>query len=682
MSHDAHVLQEWKHSMTTLLKMKYGKKFSKNDCEKMLDKVIDKRLINPNVSVFNNYSNVSVRTNVLDLTDSIKNSGLIITGGGCLFMPHGTKANILIDFIETIMAKRKAAKKERSKYEKNSNDWLVWEIAQNLNKLVINSLYGCMGYPGFLLYNVFTAEAITNEGRHIITTAINAIEGFLGDAMYLVTEEEAFHFLYTIHTEYTERYNKNIDLMKFPRYNWLDLAYQRVLSRCTFAYDQSFKDIVFDMLKDLDDGELALLYYKNNLLEFSKNQFIIDKLKYVIENNGVLSFCEMHLLKTPEIQKVVQDIWDLYEVFVLYDYPINDRLRKAMYLPKSRCLYTDTDSVFMSLFHFVAFIRDDVYHQKNPMNTADDLRFTSVNLALIFVNNAIDKSMKTLCSSTNIEPEYAKKLGMKNEFYLKRILFVPKKKRYISLSVLQEGQLLGGGRGLPEIKGFDFKKSTTKPYLRDFYTDLANDEILFANEISPARIFTKMCKLKDEIEYGVTHGDTKFFKQSKVKRVEDYKNPYSTQGINSVLLWNTLCPHAQIELPGDVNIVPIKGLTCPKPPVDKNPRFNKAVQIGDPLKNKEIAKFAEKYPDVYNRLEREIYQNPNATIRYMSLNSIAFPKNTNIEIPDYVYYLIKYDDIVNNALMLFLPVMDAIGLKSLPSTTAAKADKMSNIVSL
>ena len=66
----------------------------------------------------------------------------------------------------------------------------------------------------------------------------------------------------------------------------------------------------------------------------------------------------------------------------------------------------------------------------------------------------------------------------------------------------------------------------------------------------------------------------------------------------------------------------------------------------------------------------------------MSLNSIAFPKNTNIEIPDYVYYLIKYDDIVNNALMLFLPVMDAIGLKSLPSTTAAKADKMSNIVSL
>ena len=87
------------------------------------------------------------------------------------------------------------------------------------------------------------------------------------------------------------------------------------------------------------------------------------------------------------------------------------------------------------------------------MGSDDDLIFTSVNLMLIFINIAIDRYLKTLCYSTNIEPDYAEKLGMKNEFYLKRILFMEKKKRYISLSILQEGQLLGGGKGKPEIKG-------------------------------------------------------------------------------------------------------------------------------------------------------------------------------------------------------------------------------------
>ena len=95
--------------------------------------------------VFNNYSNTSVRTNLLDLTDSIEQNQLIITGGGCLFMPHGTKPNILIDFILEIMKRRKDAKKMRKNFDKGSDGWLKWDIAQLLNKLVINSLYGCMG---------------------------------------------------------------------------------------------------------------------------------------------------------------------------------------------------------------------------------------------------------------------------------------------------------------------------------------------------------------------------------------------------------------------------------------------------------------------------------------------------------------------------------------------------------
>ena len=670
-----HVITEWKTEMTKLLKMKYGDKFTKSEINDKLDKIIKKDLKNQNVTVFNNYTNTAVRTNILDLTDSIEANHLIITGGGCLFLPHGTKPNILIDFILEIMKRRKDAKKMRKNFEKGSDGWLKWDIAQLLNKLVINSLYGCCGYPGFLLYNVFTAEAITSEGRFIITTAINCIEAFLGNAFYFVDESELTHYIYNIHTEY-KKYGE-LDVSKFGVNDYLPLVYDRLIEKSKFTMTDKMKANLLDMLTGKPQGELALLYYKNNLLEFSKLDFVKAKFKYIIENNGLLSFCEMDLLKNDEMRQVTKSIWDLYEVFVLYNYPINDKIRKAMYLPKTRALYTDTDSVFVSVCHLVDYIKNDVLHGNNPMASDNDLTFTSVNLMLIFINIAVDRYLKTLCYSTNIEPEYAEKLGMKNEFYLKRILFVEKKKRYISLSILQEGQLLGKGRGKPEIKGFEFVKSNTKPYLRDFYTQLATDEILEADEISPSRIFKKMAQLKSDIEYGMSHGDSKFYKQAKVKTPDNYKNPFSTQGITAVMLWNAICPTMAIELPADVNIVPIKSLRLPKPPERTKP--TEVVQL-DPFKNKNIEELADKYPDVYQRLYNEIYTNENPQIRYMNLSSIALPKNSNITIPQYVFDLINYDDIVTNSIQLFLPVMESLGIRSVPTTS--NTNHMTNIIQL
>lgn len=669
-----HVINEWKCEMTKLLKMKYGNKFNKTEISDKLDHIIDKNLKNPSVSVFNNYTNESTRSTILELTDFIEDNHIIITGGGCLFLPHGTKPNILIDFIMEIMKRRKDAKKMRKNYDKGTANWLRWDIAQLLNKLVINSLYGCMGYPGFALYNVFTAEAITAQGRHIITTAINMVEGFVGSAFYFADENELMHYMYNVHEEY-KRYG-DLDVSAFGVSDYLPLAYDKLINNSKFTISDQLRNSIHQMLIDKPQGELALLYYKNNLLEFSRLDIIKSKFKYVVENNGLLSFCEMDLLKNDEMRKVVKDIWDLYEVFVLYNYPVNDRIRKAMYLPKTRALYTDTDSVFVSVFHLVDYMKNEVFHGNNPMASENDLTFTSVNLMLIFINIAIDRALKTLCSSTNIEPDWAVKLGMKNEFYLKRILFMEKKKRYISLSVLQEGQLLGNGRGLPEIKGIEFIKSNTKPYLREFYTKLSTEEILESENINPNRIFKKMAQLKADIEYGMSHGDSKFYKQAKVKTPDNYKNPFSTQGITAVMLWNTICPDMQIELPADVNIVPIKSLKQDKPKQDTPTQMVTA----DPLKNKHVAELAEKHPEVYDRLYKGIYMNENPLIRYMNLTSIALPKNTDMEIPQYVFELINYDDIVTNSIQLYLPVMESLGIHSVPTT--ANTSHMTNIIQL
>ena len=297
-----HVTDKWKCEMRKLLKMKYGNKYTKTEIDSKLDIIIDKNLKNPNVSVFNNYSNTSVRTNLLDLTDSIEQNQLIITGGGCLFMPHGTKPNILIDFILEFMKRRKDAKKMRKNFDKGSDGWLKWDIAQLLNKLVINSLYGCMGYPGFLLYNVFTAEAITAQGRMIITTALNMVEGFLGAAFFFVHENELNPFLYSVHEEY-KRYG-NLDVSSFGVTDYLPLAYDKLIDKSKFTMNEKQKNRLLEMLSNKPQGELALLYYTNNPLEFSKLDVIKSQLTYIIENNALSSFSDTDLFKYHATVKV------------------------------------------------------------------------------------------------------------------------------------------------------------------------------------------------------------------------------------------------------------------------------------------------------------------------------------------------------------------------------------------
>ena len=685
---DSVVVTGYRKELLKMLEARYHGKYSRRDLEKKVDKIIDEKLKNPKVTVFNNYTNVAVRTDVVSLTDAIDKNHLIISGGGTLFKPHGSSDNVLIAFILEIMGKRDGAKAERKKYPKGSDEWLQWDIAQLLYKLVINSLYGCMGYPGFTLFSLFTAEAITATGRHIITTAINCLEGFLGDAMYFMDINEAMHFLYNIKSE-AEDLGRFLDMSIFGDKDWRTMARNRFLSRCKWNLTDAQLAAIDEMFASMGTNEAIMVYYKNNFMEFNRLPFILKKFQYIIEHNGSLPFCQRKLLNQsdPMILQMVDEIWKFYQIFVLYDYPVHDRLRKAMYIPKSRCLYTDTDSVFISMSHFVNYIRRDVCNNRIPeiYESYQDLRFTAVNLVLIFLNDVIQKALNGLCSSTNVEDDWAPYLYMKNEFYLEKICFVEKKKRYASLSILQEGQLLKdkdtGQIGLPELKGFDFLKSVTKPYLKQFYTDLATDEILRTAEISPSRIFSKLVKLKNDIQFGIRNGDTKYFKQSKVKMIEDYKNPYSTQGVTAIMLWNALVPEQEMQFPVDVNIVPIKSLKMAKP---KDPPagapINQRVDMGDPLKNRNVAAFAEKWPEAYQQLYREIYRNPVPEIRYMSLSSIALPKNSNIRIPDYIYDLVDYESIVDSSLQLFLPLADSIGLRSLPTTS--NTTHMSNLIDL
>ena len=708
-------LAEWKDRMTEIIRLHYSKdQIGDKRIEAYLDQCIEESLNDRRLILVNNYNSKISRVTILQLIELIRTNGLICAGGGCLFLPHDKKRNLLIEFILYIMNGRKEAKAKRKKFPKGSDEWAEADREQLAYKLIINSLYGCLGYPGFIMFNIFLAEAITNQGRHIITSAINAIENFLGDNMVYENVTEVYSVINTIDREYRmltsgisdeaiAMFAKNIDLTELP-----NLCVDRFLKHCIFAYEDSLVKSLKRVFSRMPTGELLLMYFKNNLMEFSRLDFMREKFRVLVLMNGPLTFCEDESFgrgTTEEERKesrvkilsVLNDIWDLINLFVHYNHPIFDRLQKAMYLDKRRSLYTDTDSVFVSLDEYTKFICHEVFSSPEDANmTENDLNFTAANVTLALANRMIDAAMKTLCYSINITPEYAKLLKMKNEFFFSRIMFADVKKRYVSLAMLQEGQKLydmeTGAMGLPEIKGFDFRKNGAKPFVRKFYTDLCLNEILYPKEIDPTRIFLKFMGFKDLMEKEIAKGNMDFFKQANVKKPEHYKNPYSVQGITATLLWNALMPDKQLELPTDINVIPIKSLTWSLPTGMKTNSLNaattSAVNGMNPVRavrgpaesNKRIAWFKEEYPEAYERLYRTIYCNSNPVIQHMNLSSIAVPKNTDYEIPDFIKALYDIESVINQAMSLGIPLLKSVGIQSFQ--VSSTLEHASNLVSL
>src|SRR5699024_1179735 len=136
-------------------------------------------------------------------------------------------------------------------------------------KLVINSLYGCLGYAGFIMFNIFLAEAITNQGKHIITSAINAIENFLGDCMQFTSASEVYHVIHNIENEFYQRtkgrfsdalitqMSGNFDLTKLP-----EMCTKRFLDHCIFAYDKGFAENLYTIFNNMSTDELIMMYFK------------------------------------------------------------------------------------------------------------------------------------------------------------------------------------------------------------------------------------------------------------------------------------------------------------------------------------------------------------------------------------------------------------------------------------
>ena len=80
------------------------------------------------------------------------------------------------------------------------------------------------------------------------------------------------------------------------------------------------------------------------------------------------------------------------------------------------------------------------------------------------------------------------------------------------------------------------------------------------------------------------------------------------------------------------------------------------------------------------KLASNIFSNSSPTIRGMKLNFIAKPKNPNIPIPPWFYEIIDYNQIINDSLKLYYPIMETLGIRIIK--TGPKTEHYTNMVML
>jgi DNA polymerase I len=87
--------------------------------------------------------------------------------------PDGLTRSIISD----LLAEREEKKNLRNEYPFNSPEYVLYDLQQNVLKVIMNTYYGVSGYTRFRLYDREIGAAVTSVGRAIIEHTRTVIEG-------------------------------------------------------------------------------------------------------------------------------------------------------------------------------------------------------------------------------------------------------------------------------------------------------------------------------------------------------------------------------------------------------------------------------------------------------------------------------------------------------------------------
>lgn len=373
----------YRTEMKEVLKLLFPR-LESNDIDTAIEYSINKRAVDTNVTLDNNYTKVSQKTTLSKVLNYIMEREPIITVSGVMFKKHGTEPNPYVDLIQEFLRQRGLYKDEMLKYPKGSETYEKYNLLQGSEKVSANAIYGASGNHTSIFYNVYVASSITMQGQNCISTALLLFEATLNNNVKFGSLNEVCQYVNNIRHERRHRKFKDkkvIDL-KITAHD----VFCQLVSTCGFFYQPSERDllIIWDMVNQLDQEDLNRVFFKNNLFYFFDNKYVTDK---VVKFLSLLPVHFMDPNKPPkakdiydallgttrevtleeaekiskDVYKALDEVYELVKEYVYYGHQYMDRLDRAENMIRSVSIHTDTDSCFISFDGWYRYILDKTY---------------------------------------------------------------------------------------------------------------------------------------------------------------------------------------------------------------------------------------------------------------------------------------------------------------------------------
>lgn len=599
-------------------------------------------IVEGNNSLENNdvlFSKNSVGINSID--KFINENHPTMSSSGVFFKRHDEEKNILGDMCDEFMKKRNVYKKEMFKHI-NDEDRTIYNNFNSLQKnmkILNNSFFGASAEPNSIFYNPLFGPSITGLGQDIIMTAMNAFETFLSNNIEFRDITEVIIFCENI---MKEKYKKEKEDLLFKR----NISYNDILNYFNnMTLDKSYFNILEKYLKNIDKSYFIKFYYKNNLKEFIKDNLDVTELFLkILDRKDFLDPND----PPKDMKNIMEDIWYIISDWVFYNYQNFNRTDNALNHKRKSVTGVDTDSNFVYLKPYLDFFIENF----DGIDVNDNNHVISIiNLITYQLTHVINETCNMFTKSLNVPEEFRPRLNFKNEFCLKRIMFTPNKKNYASIMLMQEGNVFNNPK--LDIKGLPIRKVSVNKNIRNFYTELLENDILKSENINISKVISKYKKLENMVRNSLEKGEIDYVIPGKVNSIESYKEPYQIMSLRGTLAWNILFPNQEITLPNKINMLKL---------IIKE--YDEYISYLDNLYDNN--KITKKEMEDYKIGIQKIFSNDKMVKN--GFNVIALPQNIK-KIPLLLIDLIDVDTMTNDNVQSGIIMLKSLGFKTLDILT-------------
>lgn len=642
--------KEWVSEMKTKLMRTYPS-MSESDIEEKLYRIINTRMKDHPCLLDNNYLGTSRDTTLLAMTEFFAKQKPILAGYGVLFKPHDKSANASAGLLIESLDNRNKIKAERKKYPQGSYEFLVRDIGQGNEKVIANSYYGAAGADTSVFYNLYVAASTTGTGQALIATAETSFEALLEGNIKFFDLDECLLFI--------DRVVKTDMDMNFKVFNpYSDDMVKRVVDRLLsqFRDDQSNNDdyraMLTTIVSNLSNYDRLRLYFKNNLYVFLRDVSEVKELLTILCSE-TKSFRNPN--KVPEeIEDTITTLWQYIFHNVCHIHPTRSRIVRDSQHTRFATVTQDTDSTMVTIAKYMELMLSQNLTNQVAAENEDELDFICCNIMAYILTRYSQCFLERYCQDVNMPADQHKRINMKNEFYNLTMILTPKKKRYVSYTRLQEGQLIDPP--MVKISGLDFIKSTTSDDVKSFFTSIIHDDILNVDEINVSSIIRKIKNFREILRSSFLNGELTYLNLVSAKEPEAYKKPYSQQAIKATIVWNAVEKNRLINLPEKIFIVKMDYKT--------EKRFNDNI---------------DRFGDVADIIRKEIFESPIGEIAKGGITVVGIPQNID-RLPQWVIDTMDIDTMVDDIISKFNPILESLG--DITLRTRSGTSHMSNIIDL